>query len=109
MIESGYYPLGAEFDPFAPWNQEDPIEEDVECSVSQELYKDITLSVEIEGSAYDAFAEQDYTPKQLLDKFAELLEALLREGRLPEGYRRASLKEYLEACKSWKAEDIYIE
>lgn len=29
MYESGYYPAGAEFDPRAPWNQEDPVM--VEC------------------------------------------------------------------------------
>lgn len=29
MYESGYYPAGAEHDPNAPWNQEDPVM--VEC------------------------------------------------------------------------------
>ena len=37
MIESGYYPPGAEFDPNAPYNQSDIPEEEFEVTCSQSL------------------------------------------------------------------------
>lgn len=45
MIESGYYPPGAEHDPRAPWNQCDPEEEEVEVLVSITLSKSVKIKV----------------------------------------------------------------
>ena len=54
MIESGYYPVGAEYDPKAPWNQVDPEPRKVEVTVS------ITLSKTVEVEVTDYIAEEDY-------------------------------------------------
>ena len=53
MIESGYYPPGAEHDPNAPWNQVDPEPRKIEVTVS------ITLSKTVEVEVTDYIAEED--------------------------------------------------
>jgi hypothetical protein len=44
MRESGYYPPGAEFDPNAPWNQEDPSEVEVDVTASHTVSRDTTIT-----------------------------------------------------------------
>lgn len=53
MIESGYYPAGAEYDPKAPWNQLEPEPRKIEVTVS------ITLSKTVEVEVTDYIAEDD--------------------------------------------------
>ena len=45
MIESGYYPPGAEHDPNAPWNQVDNPEREIEVTVSVTLSKTVKVRV----------------------------------------------------------------
>lgn len=45
MIESGYYPPGAEHDSRAPWNEKDIPEKEVEVCVSVTLSKTIKIKV----------------------------------------------------------------
>ena len=45
MIESGYYPPGAEFDPSAPWNEPGPPDEKTfDVCISQTLSRDTTVT-----------------------------------------------------------------
>ena len=44
MIESGYYPPGAEFDVNAPYNQAEIPEKDFDVTISQTLSKDTTVT-----------------------------------------------------------------
>ena len=44
MLESGYFPAGAEFDPSAPYNQSDPEEKDFKVTCSQSLSKTVTVT-----------------------------------------------------------------
>lgn len=44
MIESGYFPAGAEFDPSAPYNQSDPEEKEFDVTCSQSLSKTVTVT-----------------------------------------------------------------
>lgn len=45
MIESGYYPPGAEHDPNAPWNQKKLPEKEIEVTVSVALSKTVKIKV----------------------------------------------------------------
>ena len=45
MIESGYYPPGAEFDPNAPYNQKELPEKEIEVTVSITLSKTVKIKV----------------------------------------------------------------
>ena len=44
MIESGWYPPGAEYDPSAPYNQVDVPEKDFEITCSQSLSRTATVT-----------------------------------------------------------------
>ena len=68
MTESGYYPLGAEHDPNAPWNQVDNPEREIEVTVSVTLSKTVKIKVsdyEITDSGKDEdgehFEDIDYS------------------------------------------------
>lgn len=68
MTESGYYPLGAEHDPNAPWNQVDNPEREIEVTVSITLSKTVKIKVsdyEITDSGKDEdgeyFEDIDYS------------------------------------------------
>ena len=45
MKESGYYPAGAEFDPRAPWNEEEQPYKEVEVTVSITVSKTMKIPV----------------------------------------------------------------
>ena len=64
MIESGYYPMGAEFDKNAPYNQVEPEPLEIEVTVSVTLSKTMKIKVndyleEIEDDDARAAAEDD--------------------------------------------------
>lgn len=48
MRESGYYPMGAEFDPSAPWNEREQAPITVECEVVTTIVK----HVDVETKSY---------------------------------------------------------
>ena len=45
MKESGYYPMGAEHDPRAPYNEVEPSEKEVEVTISITLSKTVKIKV----------------------------------------------------------------
>ena len=45
MSESGYYPVGAEYDPKAPWNQKKLPEKEIEVTISVTLSKSVKIKV----------------------------------------------------------------
>ena len=46
MIESGYYPIGAEFDPKAPYNEEIIPDKEIEVTISVTLSKTVKITVD---------------------------------------------------------------
>lgn len=107
MIESGYYPPGAEFDVNAPYNQAEIPEKDFDVTISQTLSKDTTVTTNdyIPGESgvdYEpddeggycasgwqdpddtsdtnwgkAYREEHYTPLDLIEMFKETLKQQL--------------------------------
>lgn len=55
MIESGYYPPGAEFDPNAPYNQSEPDDRAFECEVTET----ISRTVDVYTNKYTVYEERD--------------------------------------------------
>lgn len=119
MIESGYYPPGAEFDPRAPWNQYENPEEGFEVTVSQSLSKNTTVftsdySLEIdydEDGGYrnidttdtpwkDIYEEDNHTPLQLIGFLKRVLEGEQITERLK--------KQLIEECDGWCVDDYEI-
>lgn len=62
MIESGYYPAGAEYDKNAPYNKADKEEKEIEVTVSITLSKTIKVKVsDYEIEPFEKNEDGDYT------------------------------------------------
>ena len=55
MIESGYYPPGAEFDPNAPYNEKELPEKEIKVTV----YITLSKTVKIKVSDYTVYSNED--------------------------------------------------
>lgn len=133
MIESGYYPPGAEFDPNAPWNQEELPEKTFDVCVSQTLskstkvttndyipedngldedgmyYEDIDTSCTDWKEAYSG--NQSSTPLELLEAFKTLLEEIVNgdnDSLQSLTSRRSEFKHLIEECEGWVEDELEI-
>ena len=83
MIESGYYPPGAEFDPNAPYNEKELPEKEIEVTVSITLSKTVKIKVSdytiysIEADNGKCFDDIDYSD-------CNLKEAVEKQMYLPQ-------------------------
>lgn len=66
MTESGYYPMGAEYDSNAPWNQSEPSEEEIEVFVSITLSKSVRIKIN-DYTIVDEGKDEDGFPFKSLD------------------------------------------
>lgn len=124
MIESGYYPPGAEFDPRAPWNQVDLPEKEIEVTISVTLSKTVKVSVndytveedtDEDGRylSYDysdcdlhkAVEDQIYLPQNLAIVTERLFDQDLdlKAAGMPR-----YLKDAIEDCKDWNLDDFEV-
>lgn len=125
MIESGYYPPGAEFDPNAPYNQHENPEEEFEVTISQTLSKTVTVYTsdylleidEDEDGGYrnvdtsetdwkDVYESDHHTPKQLIGILKRILETHMKEGCVSLSDNLA--KRLIEECNDWCVDDYEI-
>jgi hypothetical protein len=79
MRESGYYPMGAEFDENAPWNEREQAPITVECEVVIPTQKEMLLIYGV-GGAIDYVQSSDKA-KELPDKAVEALSKYLEETK----------------------------
>jgi len=128
MMESGYYPPGAENDPRAPWNQSDP--EPVTAAVEYSCTMCRTVNVETtdyvpgttekewDGDGYVAvhydddfsdtdwmseFKNQNRTPMQLIKMLADIATSFAN-GHIPE-MRVSEWKDIAADCAGWELND----
>ena len=128
MVESGYYPLGADT-PNAPWNETelDPVEKEVEFSctmmrtatVETNNYIPGTWEKDEDGNGYrddDDFSDTDWlaefkdtyrTPHQLIEILRDTAKTLA-EGKIPTK-SAAYWKDVIADCETWKIDDEYSE
>ena len=105
MAESGYYPAGAEYDPNAPWNQEDIPEREVEVTVSVTLSK--TLKIKVSDYTVDSEGNVDYSD-------CNLREAVENQIILPqEAYKYVNpytfnKHETIEDLSNWDVDDFEV-
>ena len=88
MIESGYYPIGAEFDPKAPYNEEIIPDKEVEVTISVTLSKTVKITVNdytIDEEGYCDFSECD------------LHKAVKKQIKLPQ-----------QLCEDWEVDEFEI-
>jgi hypothetical protein len=91
------YPLGAEHDHNAPWNQKDFEEKDIEVTISVTLSKTVTISVndyKIEESGLD---EEGYYFEDIDFSECNLEEAVKEQITLPQ-----------DLDKSWNVDEFIV-
>ena len=134
MIESGYYPIGEEYNPNAPYNQSniEPIQ--LKVIISQSLSRPTTIEVtdyitnewedveideggkfhKIEGIEYDfsdsdlkgAYERQEYTIPELLDYLKDYLIADI--NKCNEESKKRKLQHILKCCKAWEVDETEV-
>ena len=134
MIESGYYPIGEEYNPNAPYNQSniEPIQLNV--IISQSLSRPTTIEVtdyitnewadigidegckfhKIEGIEYDfsdsdlkgAYERQEYTIPELLNYLKDYLIADI--NKCNEESKKRKLQHILKCCKDWEVDETEV-
>ena len=134
MIESGYYPIGEEYNPNAPYNQSniEPIQLNV--IISQSLSRPTTIEVtdyitnewedieideggkchKIEGIEYDfsdsnlkgAYERQEYTIPKPLDYLIDYLIADV--NKCNEESKKRKLQHILKCCKDWEVDETEV-
>ena len=135
MTENGSYPIGAEHDPNAPYNQVEPEKVKVEVVISQTLsrstkilitdyiareYENIepddeggfyrTREIEYDFSDSDlkgVYEEQEYTIPELLDYLKAYLIADINECSKESG-KRKKLQHILNCCEGWEVDETEV-
>lgn len=127
MRESGWYPPGAEFDPSAPYNQQDPEPMEVDVTVSYTLSKDTTIESdqyvmeedydEDTGKKYHypnfegADLRQDYkdsciTLPELLNELIDLAQEQIDRGVSEKNEQY--YKDIIEAASGWIVDEMEV-
>ena len=134
MIESGYFPIGEEYNPNAPYNQSniEPIQLNV--IISQSLSRLTTIEVtdyitnewedieidedgkfhKIEGIEYDfsdsdlkeTYERQEYTIPELLDYLKDYL--ITDINKCNEDSKKRKLQHILKCCKDWEVDETEV-
>lgn len=123
-MESGYYPLGAEFDDNAPYNQEEQPDEEIEVTVSLSLSKTLKLKVNDYTVTKDSDDGVDYVVYDY--STCNFQEALESQVVLPNNLAAFTenifehdldlkaagmcmyLKDAIEDCKGWHLDELEI-
>lgn len=125
MKESGYYPPGAEFDPRAPWNEQEIPERRFDVCISQTLIKNTKVTTndyvpivdqDDEGRHHDysdtsdtdweeAYKNEHLTPLQLIDEFKGFLTKHLPDPDTKE-FRR--FKHLIDECEGWTEDETEV-
>lgn len=116
MIESGYYPPGAEHDPNAPWNQVDNPEREIEVTVSITLSKTVKIKVsdyEITDSGKDEdgeyFEDVDYSNCDLKGAVEEQVYLPQEAGELMDEFAIGTNKaKKVEDLSNWNVDEMEV-
>ena len=112
------YPLGADYDSNAPWNQSDESDNviDIQVTCSSTLSKDFVLTTDqcdSEGNLSDdcnlteEFYNQQYSAKQALDLAVKLANLVFKKG-LTDTELRVTAGEVLDACSDWNEDELEV-
>lgn len=91
------YPLGAEHDPNAPWNQKDLEEKDIEVTISVTLSKTVTISVNDYKIGESGLDEEGYYFEDIDFSECNLEEAVKEQITLPQ-----------DLDKSWNVDEFIV-
>lgn len=112
------YPLGADYDSNAPWNQSEESDNviDIQVTCSNTLSKNFVLTTnqcDSEGNLSDdcnlteEFYMQQYSAKQALDLAVKLANLVFKKG-LTDTELRVTAGEVLDACSDWNEDELEV-
>lgn len=114
MIEDGNYPVGAERDPRAPWNDEPVPEKQFYLTVSQTLSKSVLVKTnEYEKELKDTnwksiYANTGhYTPLDLISIFKSYLQMVMM-GDFIDSKTKQRYKHLIEECGRWTNDELEV-
>ena len=126
MSSTGDYPAGAEHDPRAPYNKVENAYIDCEVCVSQTLSKTTTVKTNdyesnpewdndfvysttdfSETNFNSLYAEQHYTPYELIELFKEFLEDKVKNSDFTDP-KIPMMKALIEECKDWTEDETEV-
>ena len=117
MKESGNFPIGAENNPLAPYNEPLVPDLDFDLTVSQSLSKNVTICTDRynvddlnETEWSKIYSEEHYTPLQLIQMYKEKLKEQLESWEGMEdlfvGKKQIQRIEHLiEECEGWNDDE----
>lgn len=124
MIESGYYPPGAEFDSQAPYNQVDLPDREIEVTVSITLSKTVKVSVndytvDVDADEDGMYEAHDFSScdlnkavdEQIVlpNNLAEYIERMFNHDlNLKAAGMPKYLKDAIKDCKDWCVDDYEV-
>lgn len=124
MKESGYYPMGAEHDPDAPYNEIEPETIYRRCRVEETMvrYVDVgTQAYEVEAGDYGNIEDinticvdwrEEYADAHMsLEEVIEKMAGLLKEWK-PKDMTEAEEKDFaslLDEADGWKSSELWVE
>lgn len=114
---SNNYPIGAEQDARAPWNQDSsPVTEEVSVWASNTLSKNDTLEIEegkyTSSNLLKEWKQQKYSAKEALDLAAEFAKEIYATGakdvteKFP--YFRGKAIKVFNACEGWTEDEFEV-
>ena len=123
MRESGYYPMGAEFDASAPYNEVAIPEREFEVTCSQTLSKSTSIWTDNYTPEYDdenghayadtfdtnwreVYKDVAMTPLDIINACETLAKYLLEQGTTSIG--PLHMKELIKECEGWNDDDYEV-
>ena len=126
MRESGYYPPGAEFDPRAPWNEQEVPERQFDVCISQTLSKSTRVTTndyvyevdQDEDGVYEtadtsdtnwekAYKGEHLTPLQLIGEFKDFLTKHLPDP-IVDLAEHKKWKNLISECEGWVEDELTV-
>lgn len=106
MTESGYYPPGTEFDPNAPWNEDELKPVQVEVTISQSLSRSTTI--EVHDYTIKEWEDVEYIKEEGISRIKKGVDYDFSDSDLKEAYeiQEYTIPELLEYLKSYLIKDI---
>lgn len=106
MTESGYYPPGLEFDPDAPWNEDELKPVQVEVTISQSLSR--STVIEVTDYIIKEWEDTEYIKEEGISRTRKGIDYDFSDSNLKEAYeiQEYTIPELLEYLKSYLINDI---
>ena len=106
MTESGYYPMGAEFDKNAPYNQVEPEPLEIEVTVSVTLSK--TMKIKVNDYLEEIENDEEGKHRNIDFSVCDLQSAVNEQVYLPQD-SGSIVDNYINKCTKSKSESAYKE